>query len=285
MAELTRDDDDDKVTAYRDAITTWVDSAGGRDLDRMAKGQLRDVAAKLTFSTNKGRDELRLPRRTRAKGDVLLVATHPTPDASLLENATTTSSLRLCWDDKELFTVQALATGAAPEFEELQVRTACDGRALIELRLQALPLVDEPADVLHLLLALPWLPDNDLATHVRNRLMEDLLVDLCDIEGSESVLTPRPWSLRPGASRRRHAPLDAIDATRSHCSTAWRRHGPTARRRGGGRSSRGARETHRSRSTQEHDCATEKEDDGGERPMVRRKTSESVPVAGQKRKK
>ena len=44
--------------------------------------------------------------------------------------------------------------------------------------------MDEPADVLNLLLALPWLPDNDLATHVRNRLMEDLLVDLCDIEGS-----------------------------------------------------------------------------------------------------
>ena len=139
---------------------------------------------------------------------------------SLLEDATTTSSLRLCWDDKELFTVQALATGAAPEFEELQVRTACDGRALIELRLQALPLVDEPADVLNLLLALPWLPQNDLATHVRNRLMEDLLVDLCDIEGSES----------------------------------------------------------------EHDCATERDEAGGERPMVRRKTS-SEPVSGQKRKK
>ena len=221
MAELTRDDDDDKVTAYRAAITTWVDSSSGRDLDKMAKGQLRDVAAKLACTTQDGRVELRLPRRTRAKGDVLLVATHPTPDASLLKNATTTTSLRLCWDDKELFSVQALATGEAPEFEELQVRTACDGRALIELRLQALPLVDEPADVLHLLLALPWLPDNDLATHVRNRLMEDLLVDLCDIEGSES----------------------------------------------------------------EHDCATEKEDGAGERPMVRRKTSESVPVAGQKRKK
>ena len=51
--------------------------------------------------------------------------------------------------------------------------------------------------------------------------MEDLLVDLCDIEGSES----------------------------------------------------------------EHDCATEKDEAGAERPMVRRKTSESVPVAGQKRKK
>ena len=61
MAELTRDDDDDKVTAYRDTITTWVDSAGGRDLDRMAKGQLRDVAARLSFATSKGRDELRLP--------------------------------------------------------------------------------------------------------------------------------------------------------------------------------------------------------------------------------
>ena len=221
MAELTQQDDDKAVTAYRDAVTAWVDSAGGRDLDRMAKTQLRDVAAKLAFSPNKGRDELRLPRRTRAKGDVVIIATRPTPDASLLENATTTSSLRLCWDDKELFSVQALATGAAPEFAELQVRTACDGRALIDLRLQALPLVDEPADVLHLLLALPWLPDNDLATHVRNRLMEDLLVDLCDIEGSES----------------------------------------------------------------EHDCATERDEAGGERPMVRRKTSESVPVAGQKRKK
>ena len=220
MAELTQQEDA-AVTAYRDAITTWVDSSSGRDLDKMAKGQLRDVAARLSFATSKGRDELRLPRRTRAKGDVLLVATRPTPDASLLENATTTSSLRLCWDDKELFSVQALATGAAPEFEELQVRTACDGRALIELRLQALPLVDEPADVLHLLLALPWLPDNDLATHVRNRLMEDLLVDLCDIEGSES----------------------------------------------------------------EHDCATEMDEAGGERPMVRRKTSSSEHVPGQKRKK
>ena len=80
MAELTRDDEDDKVTAYSDAITTWVDSAGGRDLDRMAKGQLRDVAARLSFATSKGRDELRLPRRTRAKGDIILVATRPTPD-------------------------------------------------------------------------------------------------------------------------------------------------------------------------------------------------------------
>ena len=221
MAELTQQDDDATVTAYRDAVAAWVDSAGGRDLDRMAKAQLRDVAAKLACTTQNGRVELRLPRRTRAKGDVVIIATRPTPDASLLENATTTSSLRLCWDDKELFSVQALATGAAPEFEELQVRTACDGRALIELRLQALPLVDEPADVLNLLLALPWLPDNDLATHVRNRLMEDLLVDLCDIESSES----------------------------------------------------------------EHDCATEMDEAGGERPMVRRKTSESVPVAGQKRKK
>ena len=104
MAELTQKDDA-AVTAYRDAITTWVDSAGGRDLDRMAKGQLRDVAARLAFTTNKGRDELRLPRRTRAKGDVVIIATHPTPDASLLEDATTTSSLRLCWDDKELFSV------------------------------------------------------------------------------------------------------------------------------------------------------------------------------------
>ena len=219
MAELTQQEDA-AVTAYRDAITTWVDSASGRDLDKMAKGQLRDAAAKLACTTQNGRVELRLPRRTRAKGDVVIIATRPPPDASLLEAATTTSSLRLCWDDKELFSVQALATGAAPEFEELQVRTTCDGRALIELRLQALPLVDEPADVLHLLLALPWLPQNDLATHVRNRLMEDLLVDLCDIEGSES----------------------------------------------------------------EHDCATEKDEAGGERPMVRRKTS-SEPVSGQKRKK
>ena len=102
MAELTQQDDDAAVTAYRDAITTWVDSSSGRDLDKMAKGQLRDVAAKLACTTQDGRVELRLPRRTRAKGDVILVATHPTPDASLLEDATTTSSLRLCWDDKEL---------------------------------------------------------------------------------------------------------------------------------------------------------------------------------------
>ena len=71
MAELTRDDDDDKVTAYRDAITTWVDSAGGRDLDRMAKSQLRDVAAKLTFSTSKGRDELRQLAEAREALDEL----------------------------------------------------------------------------------------------------------------------------------------------------------------------------------------------------------------------
>ena len=44
MAELTQQDDDAAVQAYRDSITTWVDSAGGRDLDRMAKGQLRDAA-------------------------------------------------------------------------------------------------------------------------------------------------------------------------------------------------------------------------------------------------
>ena len=267
MAELTRDDDNDKVTAYRDAITTWVDSAGGRDLDRMAKGQLRDVAAKLTFSTKNGSDELRLPRRTRAKGDVVIIATHPTPDASLLEDATTTSSLRLCWDDKELFSVQALATGAAPEFAELQVRTACDGRALIDLRLQALPLVDEPADVLHLLLALPWLPQNDLATHVRNRLMEDLLVDLCDIEGSESYVARRPFvsSKCAASGATRTPPPRRVDGVhlpprpRHRCVD-----GVTVRR--------------------EHDCATEMDEAGGERPMVRRKTS-SEPVSGQKRKK
>ena len=98
MAELTQQEDA-AVTAYRDAITTWVDSSSGRDLDKMAKGQLRDAAARLSFATSKGRDELRLPRRTRAKGDVVIIATHPPPDASLLENATTTSSLRLYWDD------------------------------------------------------------------------------------------------------------------------------------------------------------------------------------------
>ena len=267
MAELTQQDDDAAVTAYRDAITTWVDSSSGRDLDKMAKGQLRDVAARLSFATSKGRDELRLPRRTRAKGDVVIIATRPTPDASLLENATTTSSLRLCWDDKELFSVQALATGAAPEFEELQVRTACDGRALIELRLQALPLVDEPADVLHLLLALPWLPDNDLATHVRNRLMEDLLVDLCDIEGSESYVARRPFvsSKCAASGATRTPPPRRVDGVhlpprpRHRCVD-----GVTVRR--------------------EHDCATERDEAGGERPMVRRKTS-SEPVSGQKRKK
>ena len=267
MAELTQQDDDAAVTAYRDAITTWVDSSSGRDLDKMAKGQLRDAAARLSFATSKGRDELRLPRRTRAKGDVLLVATHPTPDASLLENATTTSSLRLCWDDRELFSVQALATGAAPEFDELQVRTACDGRALIELRLQALPLVDEPADVLNLLLALPWLPQNDLATHVRNRLMEDLLVDLCDIEGSESYVARRPFvsSKCAASGATRTPPPRRVDGVhlpprpRHRCVD-----GVTVRR--------------------EHDCATEMDEAGGERPMVRRKTS-SEPVAGQKRKK
>ena len=268
MAELTQQEDA-AVTAYRDAITTWVDSSSGRDLDKMAKGQLRDVAARLSFATSKGRDELRLPRRTRAKGDVVIIATRPTPDASLLENATTTSSLRLCWDDKELFSVQALATGAAPEFEELQVRTACDGRALIELRLQALPLVDEPADVLNLLLALPWLPDNDLATHVRNRLMEDLLVDLCDIEGSESYVARRPFvsSKCAASGATRTPPPRRVDGVhlpprpRHRCVD-----GVTVRR--------------------EHDCATEKDEAGGEQPMVRRKTSsEPVPVAGQKRKK
>ena len=116
MAELTQQEDA-AVTAYRDAVAAWVDSSSGRDLDKMAKGQLRDLAARLSFATSKGRDELRLPRRTRAKGEIVLVATRPTPDASLLEDATTTSSLRLCWDDRELFSVQALATGAAPEFE------------------------------------------------------------------------------------------------------------------------------------------------------------------------
>ena len=267
MAELTQQDDEAAVAAYRDAITTWVDSSSGRDLDKMAKGQLRDVAAKLACTTQNGRVELRLPRRTRAKGDVVIIATHPTPDASLLKNATTTSSLRLCWDDKELFSVQALATGAAPEFDELQVRTACDGRALIELRLQALPLVDEPADVLHLLLALPWLPDNDLATHVRNRLMEDLLVDLCDIEGSESYVAWRPFvsSKCAASGATRTPPPRRVDGVhlpprpRHRCVD-----GVTVRR--------------------EHDCATEMDEAGGERPMVRRKTS-SEPVAGQKRKK
>ena len=266
MAELTQQEDA-AVTAYRDAITTWVDSSSGRDLDKMAKGQLRDVAARLSFATSKGRDELRLPRRTRAKGDVVIIATRPTPDSSLLENATTTSSLRLCWDDKELFSVQALATGAAPEFEELQVRTSCDGRALIELRLQALPLVDEPADVLHLLLALPWLPQNDLATHVRNRLMEDLLVDLCDIEGSESYVARRPFvsSKCAASGATRTPPPHHVDGVhlpprpRHRCVD-----GVTVRR--------------------EHDCATEMDEAGGERPMVRRKTS-SEPVSGQKRKK
>ena len=70
------------------------------------------------------------------------------------------------------------------------------------LAIQALPLVDEPADVLNLLLALPWLPQNDLATHVRNRLMEDLLVDLCDIEGSESYVARRPFVSSKCALRR-----------------------------------------------------------------------------------
>ena len=46
--------------------------------------------------------------------------------------------------------------------------------------------LDEAADVLDLLLALPWLPPTALFPHIRNRLMEDLLVDLCELEGSDS---------------------------------------------------------------------------------------------------
>ena len=84
-----------------------------------------------------------------------------------------------------------------------------------------------------------------------------------------------------------HRVLGPFDLARRGDGVPPRRHrrdSPTARRRGGGRLSRGACETHRSRSTQEHDCATEMDEAGGERPMVRRKTS-SEPVAGQKRKK
>ena len=69
----------------------------------------------------------------------------------------------------------------------MQVRTSVDGRALIALKLAVAPLVDEPADLLDALLALPWLPRTALFSHVRNRLMEDLLVDLCELEGSEEV--------------------------------------------------------------------------------------------------
>ena len=147
------------------------------------------------------------------------------------------------------------------------MRTSCDGDALIALRLDVFPLVDEAADVLDLLLALPWLPPTALFPHIRNRLMEDLLVDLCDIEGSESYVARRPFvsSKCAASGATRTPPPRRVDGVhlpprpRHRCVD-----GVTVRR--------------------EHDCATEMDEAGGERPMVRRKTS-SEPVAGQKRKK
>ena len=84
------------------------------------------------------------------------------------------------------FGFSAKTSPEPPTWTKLQVRTSCDGDALIALRLDVFPLVDEAADVLDLLLALPWLPPTALFPHIRNRLMEDLLVDLCELEGSDS---------------------------------------------------------------------------------------------------
>mmetsp|Transcript_27058 Transcript_27058/g.83365 ORF Transcript_27058/g.83365 Transcript_27058/m.83365 type:complete len:216 (-) Transcript_27058:13-660(-) len=178
----------DTETAYRTACATWLAGASARDLDAAAKAQLRDLAARLAFTPrDDALGELSLPRRGRAGGVCKLVASRP---AVADEAADAVASLRVAEvrgdGEAELFSFEAAATGAAPEWTKLEVRTTCDGRALIDLRLAVAPLVDDVADVLDLLLALPWLPSTPLFPHVRNRLMEDLLVDLCEIEGSDS---------------------------------------------------------------------------------------------------
>ena len=181
------------------ACEAWLVGASGRELDDLARDQVRDVAARLTFARRDGGGVLTLPKRSRGGGAVALVASRPEARettaagdaAGAAAGARCASSLRVArrGDDGgevELFAVDATAVGAPPTWTKLQVRTSCDGDALIALRLDVFPLVDEAADVLDLLLALPWLPPTALFPHIRNRLMEDLLVDLCELEGSDS---------------------------------------------------------------------------------------------------
>jgi len=206
---------------YRAAITDWL--AGASGIDRLARAQLEDVAARLTF-TGDGDDGLgtvTLPRRSRKGGVVTLVASRPPREArdgaaasaaganaadaaAAADDATTTTSLRVVEKRPDGAEVELVAvdarTGSAGE--ELSVRTSCDGEALIALRVAVAPLLDDAQDLLDLFLALPWLPANELFPHIRNRLMEDLLIDLCELEGSDSdhegATDEAPREGRPG---------------------------------------------------------------------------------------
>ena len=215
--KLTTASRDDVEASFRAACETWLQGSSGRDVDSMAQGQIRDLATRLAFA---GRDDgvgtLTLPRRTRGGGGVALVASRPEPDETTSGDAApagprTASSLRVAarranGSEAEIFAVDATATGAPPKWTKLQVRTSCDGGELIALRDAVAPMLSEVADLLDLLLALPWLPPTDLFPHIRNRLMEDLLVDLCELEGSDSDGPPDDEAEpEPPAARKKKA--------------------------------------------------------------------------------
>ena len=161
-------------TAYRDACLEWLKGASGRDFDAVSRAQLEDMASRLTFSGDEdGIGTLTLPRRSRGGGVVTLIATRPPVEQTEEDDGEdddverTATSLRVAerkanGSEVELFAVHATATGVAPKWSKLQVRTSCDGQALIEVRLSVAPVIDEVADLLDLFLSLPWLPETDL---------------------------------------------------------------------------------------------------------------------------
>ena len=81
------------------------------------------------------------------------------------------------------------------------VRAAVDVDALDKIKELVVPAIDT-ADLLDLLLALPWF-DASRFPDVRTALFEDLLVDLCDQEGSDEGLSDSDDDDRQFGERRR----------------------------------------------------------------------------------
>ena len=181
-------------------VAAWVDSAGGRDLDKMAKGSSatspqtshsQQVMAGRAAAAAAGR----APRRYRNNRDA--------SDAGRVSPRKRDHHLvaALVLGRQGALLGAGLATGAAPGRRAAGAHDR-DGRALIELRRArstrwwTSPRTSAPSSC--------WrCRGSQIMTWrrtVRNRLMEDLLVDLCDIEGSEScrrVLGPDDAAAAP----------------------------------------------------------------------------------------
>lgn len=165
----------ESLSGFGAAVLGWLESQTARDVDKRGREEVRDVGTSLNWNGT----TLRLKTRSRREPYVSL-------DATMDE-----TSLTVTYGTAELLAFE-VSDG---------VRAAVDVDALDKIKELVVPAIDT-ADLLDLLLALPWF-DASRFPDVRTALFEDLLVDLCDQEGSDEGLSDSDDDDRQFGERRR----------------------------------------------------------------------------------